>query len=227
MVKVSKKHLIILAVGALLCLLCGFWVGKGMYDRPVEESVSLDTVIFHDTIPDIAPEPKDSTPVRTIIRWLPMKLPKASGSTHEDGVKEVNFLQTDTVAQWQLFGSSEHPQDSALVEIPITSKHYGSKDYDAWVSGFEVSLDSIKVYKETQYITETITRMKPPNKWELDLIGGLNYNTARQDFTPYAGGEILYKPNRLQVGVRAVVSKTANTGKFEPSVGGVVKIRLF
>lgn len=210
MVKVSKKHLIILAVGALLCLLCGFWVGKGMYDRPVEESVSRDTVTLHDTVPEYLPAPKDSVRTKYVTRWLP----------RDTSSRVDHFIGANNM---------DHYADTSkmiAVEVPISSKHYGSKDYDAWVSGFEVSLDSIKVYKETQYITETITRMKPPNKWELDLIGGLDYNTARQDFTPYAGGEILYKPNRLQVGVRAVVSKTANTGKVEPSVGGVVKIRI-
>lgn len=207
---VSKKHLIILAVGALLCLLCGFWVGKGVYDRPVEESVSRDTVTLHDTVPEYLPAPKDSVRTKYVTRWLP----------RDTSSRVDHFIGANNM---------DHYADTSkmiAVEVPITSKHYGSKDYDAWVSGFEVSLDSIKVYKETQYITETITRMKPPNKWELDLIGGLDYNTARQDFTPYAGGEILYKPNRLQVGVRAVVSKTANTGKVEPSVGGVVKIRI-
>lgn len=211
MVKVSKKHLIILAVGALLCLLCGFWVGKGMYDRPVEESVSRDTVTLHDTVPEYLPAPKDSVRTKWVTRWLP----------RDTSSRVDHFIGANNM---------DHYADTSkmiAVEVPITSKHYGSKDYDAWVSGFEVSLDSIKVYKETQYITEVRTISKPPNKWELDLIGGLNYNTASQDFTPYAGGEILYKPNRLQVGVRAVVSKTANTGKFEPSVGGVVKIRVF
>ena len=211
MVKVSKKHLIILAVGALLCLLCGFWVGKGMYDRPVEESVSRDTVTLHDTVPEYLPAPKDSVRTKWVTRWLP----------RDTSSRVDHFIGANNM---------DHYADTSkmiAVEVPITSKHYGSKDYDAWVSGFEVSLDSIKVYKETQYITEVRTISKPPNKWELDLIGGLNYNTARQDFTPYAGGEILYKPNRLQVGVRAVVSKTANTGKYEPSVGGVVKIRVF
>ncbi|MBR6284276.1 MAG: hypothetical protein IKR25_08305 [Muribaculaceae bacterium] len=209
--KVSKKHLIILAAAAILCLLCGFWVGKGMYDRPVEESVSRDTVTLHDTVPEYLPAPKDSVRTKYVTRWLP----------RDTSSRVDHFIGANNM---------DHYADTSkmiAVEVPITSKHYGSKDYDAWVSGFEVSLDSIKVYKETQYITEVRTISKPPNKWELDLIGGLNYNTARQDFTPYAGGEILYKPNRLQVGVRAVVSKTANTGKFEPSVGGVVKIRVF
>ena len=87
------------------------------------------------------------------------------------------------------------------------------------------SLDSIFVYNETQIITETITRMKPPNKWELDIVGGVDYNTYNKNYTPYAVGELLYKPNRLQVGVQGGVIK--NGDKAEPIIGGKVKIRLF
>ena len=81
--------------------LCGFFVGKGIYDQPIVESVSRDTTTTIDTIPDIAPEPKDSTPVRTIIRWLPMKLPKKSGTN------ESVPASADTVTQWQYFGIAE------------------------------------------------------------------------------------------------------------------------
>jgi hypothetical protein len=121
----------------------------------------------------------------------------------------------------------EHFADTSkmiAVEIPIESKHYQSKDYDAWVSGYEQSLDSIKVYKETQYITEVRTISKPPNKWELDAVAGLDYNITSQHFTPYAGGELLYKPNRLQVGIRGGIEYT---DKVEPVIGAVAKIRLF
>lgn len=223
----DRTHLITFVAGAIVGLLAGFFTAKGIYDRPVDESVSRDTVRITDTIPHYYPQPVDGTVVRYITRYLP---------TVRDGISQYQdgTAKRDTASRIDHFREVtqkvEHFADTSkmiAVEVPITSKHYGSKDYDAWVSGFEVSLDSIKVYKETQYITEVRTISKPPNKWELDLIGGLDCNTARQDFTPYAGGEILYKPNRLQVGVRAVVSKTANTGKFEPSVGGVVKIRIF
>lgn len=206
----NKTNLIVFLVGVFLGLCTGFFTAKAIYDQPLEESVTRDTVIVYDTIPHYYPKPVDSAVVRYVTKVLPV-------------VRYDTIFRENSV-------TDEHIADSSNmmpVVIPITTKHYRAMEYDAWVSGYEPSLDSIKVYKETQYITETITRMKPPNKWELDLIGGLNYNTARQDFTPYAGGEILYKPNRLQVGVRAVVSKTANTGKFEPSVGGVVKIRVF
>lgn len=222
--KFDKTHLFVFIAGAILGLLSGFLVGKGMYDRPIDESVSLDTVTLHDTIPDIAPTPKDSTPVRTIIRWLPMKLPKKSGTN--ESVDNPYPVSTDTVTQWQYFGIAEHFADTSKmipVEVPITSKHYSSKDYDAWVSGFEPSLDSIKVYKETQVITETITRMKPPNKWELDLTGGIDYNFTAKKHTPHVGGELMYKPNRLQVGIRGGIEYN---DKVEPFVGAVAKIRI-
>ena len=119
--------------------------------------------------------------------------------------------------------STDTLHDSVLVAVPITSKHYGGDQYDAWVSGYEPSLDSIFVYSETQYVTETVTKSKPPNKWELDIIGGIDYNTAKQRYTPYAGGELLYKPNRLQLGIRGGVVKS---DKVEPYVGGVVKIKI-
>jgi hypothetical protein len=205
----DKRRLLYCALVALILL-----AGIGIYNRcqrkPVIESVERDTVVVYDTIPHYYPTPKDSVRTKWVTRWLP--------------------ASPDTIDHFIGANNMDHYADTSkmiAVEVPITSKHYGCKDYDAWVSGYEPSLDSIKVYQRTEYITERITISKPPNKWELDLIGGLDYNTTRQDFTPYAGGEILYKPNRLQVGMRAGVSKTANTGKVDPFIGGVVKIRIF
>lgn len=195
----NKTHLFVFLAGAILGLLSGFFVAKGMYDRPIDESVTRDTVTLYDTIPDIAPTPKDSVRIKWVTRWLPAK--------------------PDTITQWETLTI----HDSVAVEVPITSKHYSSKDYDAWVSGFEPSLDSIKVYKETQYITETITRMKPPNKWELDVVGGIDYNFKDNRYTPHVGGELMYKPNRLQVGIRGGIEYN---DKVEPFVGAVAKIRI-
>jgi hypothetical protein len=65
---------------------------------------------------------------------------------------------------------------------------------------------------------------KPPNRWELDLVGGINYDFNKKKYTPHVGGELLYKPNRLQVGVQGGVMYD---NKVEPYIGGKVKIRLF
>ena len=198
----DKTHLIVFLVGAFLGLLSGFFTGKAIYNRPIVEKVTRDTITLHDTIPDYLPAPKDSARIKYVTRWLPAK--------------------HDTIHHFANASNMIH--DTVAVEVPITSKHYGSDQYDAWVSGFEPSLDSIKVYQRTEYITERVTLSKPPNKWELDAVAGLDYNITSQRFTPYAGGELLYKPNRLQVGIRGGVAKTE---KAEPFAGAVVKIRLF
>ena len=202
--KVSKKHLIILAAAAILCLLCGFFVAKGMYDRPLDESVSRDTVTLHDTVPEYLPAPKDSVRIKWITRWLP-SIP-------------------DTITQWETM--TVH--DSVAVAVPITSKHYSGKHYDAYVSGFEPSLDSIFVYNETQLITETITRMKPPNKWSLSVNAGVDYGTTSQFWMPYASGELtINNHKRLQLGIEGGVKKNEMTNNFEPFVGIKGKLKIF
>ena len=210
--KVSKKHLIILAAAAILCLLCGFFVAKGMYDRPLDESVSRDTVILHDTVPDIAPEPKDSVRTRWVTRWLPMKPDTVSRNGKifpEFPQISANFSATDTVA----------------VQVPITSKHYSGKNYDAYVSGFDVNLDSIYVYNETQYITETITKSKPPNKWSLSVNAGVDYGTTSQFWQPFASGELtINNDKRLQLGIEGGMRKSEVTNNFEPF--GEIKMKL-
>lgn len=211
--------------------LCGFYVGKGIYDQPLQESVSRDTTTTIDTIPDIAPEPKDSTPVRTIIRWLPMKLPKKSGADKES-VDNPYPASTDTISQWQYFGITEqlpqYPQASALVEIPITSKHYSSEQYDAWISGYEASLDSIKVYQKETLITERIVTSKPPNRLSFDIEAGADYMTAQKDMSTFAFGDLTYriKDSRFAIGLRGGIVKMP-TDKAEPFVGGVVKFKIF
>lgn len=207
--KVSKKHLIILAAAAILCLLCGFFVAKGMYDRPLDESVSRDTVTLHDTVPEYLPAPKDSARIKYVTRWLPAK---------HDTVYSENYAQS--------FAEIMH--DTVAVQVPITSKHYGGKNYDAYVSGFEPSLDSIFVYNETQYITETITKSKPPNKWSLSVNAGVDYGTTSKFWQPYASGELtINNDKRLQLGIEGGVKKSEVTNNFEPFAGAKMKLKIF
>lgn len=194
----NKRRLMYCALAMVLLLLC-----VGIYSKcqrkPVIESVERDTVIVYDTVPHYYPKPVEVEKVRTEYKFL---------------TRVQTVGKTDTLLQ----------HDSVLVEVPITSKHYGCKDYDAWVSGFEPSLDSIKVYQRTEYITERVTISKPPNKWELDAMAGIDYNTASQRYTPYAGGELTFKPSRLQVGIRGGIIKNE---KAEPFAGAVIRYRLF
>jgi hypothetical protein len=215
----NKTNLIVFLVGVFLGLCTGFFTAKAIYDQPIEESVTRDTVIVYDTIPHYFPKPVDSAVVRYVTRVLPVVRDNvAQYSNRTDTIDHVIAVNNMT----------DHFADTSnmiAVEVPITSKHYSCKDYDAWVSGYEPSLDSIKVYQRTEYITERVTISKPPNKWGLDAMAGIDYNVTSQHYSPYAGGELLYKPNRLQVGIRGGVVKGDN--KAEPFAGAVVKIRLF
>lgn len=197
----NKKKAIIAAVFAAVWLAVGFCTGfftaKGIYDRPLDESVSRDTVTLWDTIPHWYPVPVEAKPQKPQYKWL-------TRVEHS----------TDTL----------HQLDSVLVEVPIESRHYHEAEFDAWVSGYEPSLDSIKVYQKTEYITERVVVSKPPNKWELDAMAGIDYNTAAQRYTPFAGGELLYKPSRLQLGIHGGVIKN---DKFEPIIGATIRYKVF
>ena len=210
----NKTNLIVFLVGVFLGLCTGFFTAKAIYDQPLEESITRDTVIVYDTIPHYYPKPVDSAVVRYVTKVLPVR-----PDTHHFA-DVSNMIDGNSVSS-----VSNSVTDSVAVVVPITSKHYSCKDYDAWVSGYEPSLDSIKVYQRTEYITERVTISKPPNKWELDAMAGIDYDVTSQHYSPYAGGELLYKPNRLQVGIRGGVVKGGN--KAEPFAGAVVKIRLF
>ena len=197
---IDKTRALIALVWFIIGGLCGFFVGKAKYNVPIVESVTRDTVVVVDTAYYDRPVPKDSVRTKFITRYLPVMQPV--------GI-------TDTLTMWA--------HDTVAVEVPITSKHYGSETYDAWVSGFEPSLDSIRVYQRTAYVTEVRTISKPPNKWELDIVGGIDYGLKSQQYRPYAGGELLYKPNRLQIGLQGGIVKG---DKVEPYVGGKVKVRI-
>jgi hypothetical protein len=210
---IDKKSALIALAWFVIGAVCGFFMGKARYDKPIVETVTRDTVTIVDTIPHYYPKPVEVEKVRTEYKWLTRVVAENVGQ-EKISVDSASF-------------SAKIPQDSVLVEVPIESKHYHADEYDAYVSGYLPSLDSIFVYREKEYITETITRMKPPNKWELDAVAGIDYNVKTQRYTPYAGGELLYKPSRFQFGIRGGVSKIENTGKLQPSIGGVVKVKIF
>lgn len=192
---INMTHIIIASVFFAIGALCGFFFGKAMYQPTYGEKVDRDTVIVHDTVPDINPTPKDSATIRYITRFLP-------------------FSKHDTVSQVELITL----HDSVMVEVPITSKHYQSKDYDAWVSGYEPSLDSIKVYKETQYITETITRtVKDKGKhFFLDVGAGCEYQFNTKTAVPFAELGARLKIGKVGIGAYGGYSHDISENKGLP-----------
>ena len=195
--------LVFFAIGAL----CGFFLGKGIYKPAYDEKVTRDTVIVHDTVPDINPTPKDSATIRYVTRYLPIAK-RDTSSRAADHFRDLTKMV-------------EHLADTSkmiAVEIPITSKHYQSKEYDAWVSGYEPSLDSIKVYKETQYITETITKtVKDKGKhFFLDVGAGCEYQFNGKAAVPFAELGARLKIGKVGIGAYGGYSHDTKENKGLP-----------
>lgn len=65
-------------------------------------------------------------------------------------------------------------RDSAIVSLPVVSRHYGDSLFDAWVSGpVDPRLDSLRVYPQRMEITETVTITRRPSRWGVSFGVGV------------------------------------------------------
>ena len=115
------------------------------------EPATVDTVsviVVHDTIVDTIPVPVESRQVGTVTARLPIE----------------NSVCVDDSCQ-HLSDSCQHYTD---VLIPIEQHVYtDSANYRAVISGYRVSLDTLAVFRQREYITQ---RLKPPEKrWGLSV----------------------------------------------------------
>jgi hypothetical protein len=191
------KASIVLAAVFALGALCGFFIGKGIYQPTYGEKVTRDTLIVRDTVFDYKPAPVDSARVRYVTRFLPV-------------------VKNDTINHFVEVSKMIH--DTVEVQVPITSKHYQGKNYDAYVSGFETNLDSIFVYNETQYITETITKtVKDKGKhFFLDVGAGCEYQFNTKAAVPFAELGARVKLGRFGIGAYGGYSHDTKENKGLP-----------
>lgn len=109
-------------------------------------------------------------------------------------------------------------RDTILVNLPRTQKVYQDSTYRAVVSGFAPNLDTITVYRKTQYINNTVYIPQKDGRrdfFEVDarvMYSGSPYapvtaNIGRKygPFEVYAGGgyDFMQKAPIVQVGARA------------------------
>lgn len=123
-------------------------------------TVIYETVV--DTVEFYKPVPRDSV----VVRYKTIILPTEA------------TLNNDTL-----------PHDSAEVVIPITQKIYQDSTYKAYVSGYDVALDSISVYSKTVTIRET--SVMPSPRVSVGLIGGVG--CGRQGLSPFIGIGVSYR----------------------------------
>lgn len=141
-----------------LCFLC-FLVGRYTKKADVVLAYKTDTFIRVDTLRERIPYPVYETVIQTIPELFPVYI----------------TLEGDTV------------REPILIPVPITHKEYVSKNYHAWVSGYNAALDSIDVFTKTVYVTKTI----PARRWGLGVVGG--YGIGRSGLSPYLGLGVYYR----------------------------------
>ena len=147
------SNIVAFVLGLWLCLLITRCTNKAATEQPIR-----DTIV--DTIKVIKPVAVDS--VVTRYKWVNVERVKDTTIVNE--VSEVVF-------------------DTIRIRLPIESKHYTAESYDAWVSGYEPCLDSIKVYSR---------EIKPKqSRWSVGLQGGLGITP--RGVQPYIGIGIGYR----------------------------------
>ena len=147
------SNIIAFICGLWLCLLIIRCTNKAATEPPLR-----DTIV--DTITVVTPVAVDS--VVTRYKWVNVERVKDTTIVNE--VSEVVF-------------------DTIQVRLPIESKHYTAESYDAWVSGYEPSLDSIKVYQR-----EVKTKQ---SRWSIGLQGGIGLTP--KGVQPYVGVGVAYR----------------------------------
>ena len=85
--------------------------------------------------------------------------------------------------------------------IMVEQKHYKTDSiYDAWVSGYMVSLDSIKTYPKIEYRTITNTITKELEISRIDIYPYMGFNAFNGNIMPIIGLSIKTPKKALYMG---------------------------
>lgn len=84
--------------------------------------------------------------------------------------------------------------DTVFVHLPIEQRQYSDPSYTAWVSGYRPQLDSIRIYKTTEYITKEIKTVAKPKRWGIGLQAGygVSLHNGQVSPAPYIGVGLSY-----------------------------------
>ena len=153
---------------AAICILLAFIIRRDN-QSPAEPLIELtqktDTITLRDTIYIQSPLPATTQNLGFTLA----KLPIWRETKKPAQIEEHPFVESGTNAESEDEIETD-PPDSITVQIPIEQRHYQSEDYEAWVSGWNPNLDSLRIYKTSQHLTTTkeITRWKTRH-WGLSV----------------------------------------------------------
>lgn len=158
---------VVMALALAISIACNVLLLQKV-SRHTDVNVVMDTVciVTYDTVICEMPVARDSV----VVRYKTVMLPA------------VRDTITDTItAAWS---------DSVLVDIPIEQKVYSDSTYRAYVSGFDVNLDSIYIIRNTQSFITTRQRQTRAKKWHVSA--SIGYGIGDAGLTPYLGLGLSY-----------------------------------
>lgn len=168
---------IMIGVGIAVAALLGFLVGQrcprnGGGETPTPK---VDTLFIRDT--NSFTEPKKDPSPDVLIKEIPIPVYVADSSAIDSLLNECAML--------------ERVGDSLRLVLLRVQRHYSDPTFDAWVSGIDPRLDSIKTYRTNMVITKEIPVIQvKKTRWGIGVQAGAT--AGKNGLTPYVGVGISY-----------------------------------
>lgn len=159
----------------------GFIIGqKHPRKSPVEQiKKKVDTLFVPDS--NIFTEPKKEPSPDVLIKEIPVPVYFADSSAIDSLLNKCARL--------------ERVNDSLQLVLLRVQRHYSDSTFDAWVSGVDPRLDSIKTYQTNMVINKEIPVIQvKKTRWGLGIQAGIGagMNGNQLYLTPYVGMGISY-----------------------------------
>lgn len=138
--------------------------------------VQTDTLYVCDTL--IVREPVYLTETKTRIEYVPI--------VDRTGLDSLQVVADSLCAACDLLTLRN---DSLMLALQFTQRHYHDSLYDAWVSGYHPSLDSIIVRQQERLVIQRVAEVKPL-RWGIGVTGG--YGIGKDGLSPFIGVGITY-----------------------------------
>ena len=171
------EKFILMGMGIVVAILIGFLVGRRCPRNDPGETPTpkVDTLFIRDT--NSFTEPKKEPSPDVLIKEIPVPVYVADSSAIDSLLSECARLQRSG--------------DSLQLVLLRVQRHYSDSTFDAWVSGVDPRLDSIKTYQKNMVVTKEIPVIQvKKTRWGLGVQAGA---TAGKDgVIPYVGVGVSY-----------------------------------
>lgn len=175
-----KKEILGLIIACILLFIC-FGVGYNRGKKSVD--IQTDTVKIEKVITEYKPVYKGETTLST----KKIKVPLYAIFPEQNNDEKIDSL-------YHIIDSLKLASDSLEVELQRVQRYYKTDNYEAWISGVEPELDSIKIKQQVTYVTNT--QVIENDKFYLNV--GLNtVGLFNKSYTMTPNINISYNWNRI------------------------------